>query len=202
MRILPLFGLRTAVCSAAAIALTILSVVSPAFSQVPSSTWVQLSTPVKPSARSSCSMAYDPVSRKTILFGGYDGLRNFNDTWTFDGKNWKHITTAVAPPARAGASAAYDATLKQVVLFGGFNGQYLNDTWMWNGATSTWTQTTPAHQPVAETLPMLFADPVSGRVDEFGGYDGRFYQITTWRWRSGDWHKLAPARSPSERSAA
>jgi hypothetical protein len=75
--------------------------------------------------------------------------------------------------------------LKQVVLFGGFNGQYLNDTWMWNGATST-----PAHQPVPETLPMLFPDPISGRVDEFGGYDGRFYQMTTWRWRSGDWHKL------------
>jgi hypothetical protein len=39
-------------------------------------------------------------------------------------------------------------------------------------------------------LTMLFADPLSGRVDEFGGYDGRFYQMTTWRWRSGDWHKL------------
>src|ERR1700704_3312626 len=116
MRILPLRGLRTAVCSAAAIALTILSVVSPAFSQVPSSTWVHLSTPVKPSARSSCSMAYDPVSQKTVLFGGYDGSRHLNDTWTFDGKNWKHIATAVAPPARAAASAAYAPTLKAVLV--------------------------------------------------------------------------------------
>jgi hypothetical protein len=49
---------------------------------------------------------------------------------------------------------------------------------------------------------MLFADPLGGRVDEFGGYDGRFYQMTTWRWRSGDWHKLAPAHSPSARAAA
>jgi Galactose oxidase, central domain len=179
MRILPLCGLLTAVCSVAAVALTVLSVVNPAFSQVPSSTWVHLSTPVKPSARSSCSMAYDPVSQKTVLFGGYDGSRHLNDTWTFDGKYWKHITTAVAPPARAAASAAYDATLKQVVLFGGYNGQYLNDTWTWNGATSTWTQAKPTHQPVPETLPMLFPDPITGHVDEFGGYDGMFYQLTT-----------------------
>src|SRR3984893_14692035 len=137
MEILPCCSLRTALCSVAAVALTVLSAVGPTFSQVPSSTWVQLHSPVKPSARHSYSMAYDPVSQKTVLFGGYDGSRHLNDTWTFDGKNWKHIATAAAPPARAGASAAYDATLKQVVLFGGFNGHYLNDTWMWNGATST-----------------------------------------------------------------
>src|SRR3979411_1352464 len=118
MRILPFCSLRTALWSVAAVALTVLSVNSPPFSQVPSSTWVQLHSAVKPSARSSCSMAYDPVSQKTVLFGGYDGSRHLNDPWTFDGRNWKHITPAVAPPARAAGSAAYDATLKQVVLFG------------------------------------------------------------------------------------
>jgi hypothetical protein len=149
-------------------------------------------------------MVYDPISQKTIMFGGYDGSQHLNDTWTFDGKNWQQIVTAVAPPPRAAAAAAYDATLKRVILFGGFNGQYLNDTWIWNGAATvpTWTQARPTHQPVPETLPMLFADPISGHVDEFGGYDGRFYQLTSWRWRQGDWHRLLPAQFPSARAAA
>jgi hypothetical protein len=136
------------------------------------------------------------------MFGGWDGSKHLNDTWTFDGTNWKLVKTATTPPPRAAASAAYDATLKQVVMFGGYNGQYLSDTWIWDGATRTWTQATPVHHPVAETEPMLFADPFSGHVDEFGGYDGRFYQYTSWRWRAGDWHKLFPKQYPSARSAA
>jgi len=147
-------------------------------------------------------MVYDPVSQKTVLFGGYNGSTWVNDTWTFNGTKWKHIKTAVAPPARAAAGATFDAKLQQVVLFGGFNGQYLNDTWFWNGATSTWTQAVPTHQPKAVTLPMLFPDPLTGSADIFGGYDGRFYQSTSYRWVNGDWHKLHPKQSPSARAAA
>src|SRR5260370_15735147 len=202
MRILPLCVLRSAIWSVATVALTVFSVVSPAFSQIPSSTWVQLNPSRKPLLRAACTMVYDPVSQKTVMFGGFTRSRYLNDTWTFDGTNWKRIRTAVKPAARAAASAAYDTTLKQVVLFGGYNGQYLNDTWMWNGATSTWTRATPAHQPVPATLPMLFLDPVSGRVDEFGGYDGMFYQLTTWRWKDGAWHKLFLQPGPSAPAAA
>jgi hypothetical protein len=192
------YDIRSAVLTTAAVALTVLS----AFGQVPSSTWVQLNLKKKPPARSGCVMIYDPVSQKTVLFGGYDGTQHVNDTWTFDGKKWKLIKTSVAPPARSAAGAAFDAKLQQVVIFGGYNGQYLNDTWMWNGATSTWTQAAPTHQPTAETLPMLFPDPISGRADLFGGYDGKFYQSTSWRWSNGDWHKLSPKQSPSARAAA
>jgi hypothetical protein len=34
-------------------------------------------------------MAYDPARARTVLFGGYDGQRNFNDTWEFDGSAWR-----------------------------------------------------------------------------------------------------------------
>src|SRR5260370_14746422 len=98
------------------------------------------------------------------MFGGFTRSRSLNDTWTFDGTNWKRIRTAGKPAARAAASAAYDTTLKQVVLFGGYNGQYLDDTWTSNGATSTGTQATAPHQPLPDTLPMLVADPMSARI--------------------------------------
>ena len=83
MQIFPFRGLRTAICSAAAVVLTAVS----AFSQLPSSTWVRLNPPRKPLARAACAMVYDPVSQKTVMFGGFSRRRYLNDTWTFDGKN-------------------------------------------------------------------------------------------------------------------
>lgn len=173
-----------------------------AFAQPPSSTWTQLSPSKSPSARDAIVMVYDRTSQKTTLFGGWDGSKYLNDTWTFDGKNWKKIRVTGAPPARAAAGAVYDSKLKQVVLFGGYNGQYLSDTWLWNGATSTWTEVAPARRPPAETGPMLFPDPLNGRADEFGGYDGRFFVLGTWRWRNDDWHLLPFKGSASGRAGA
>jgi hypothetical protein len=175
---------------------------SSAFAQPPSSTWTQLNPSNHPSARDSMVMVYDPVSQKTILFGGWDGSKHLNDTWTFDGKNWREIHVMCPPPARAGAGAVYDSQLKRVVLFGGFNGHYLDDTWLWNGATSTWTKTTPADRPPAETGPMLFPDPLNGRADEFGGYDGKFFKLGTWSWWNDDWHLLPFEGSASGRAGA
>jgi hypothetical protein len=148
-------------------------------------------------------MAYDPVSQKTVMFGGYRRGGYYADTWTFDGSDWKKQKSSVAPSARAAASMAFDATLQKLVLFGGWNGQnYLGDTWVWDGATAAWTQMNPAGSPQPMTGPMLFPDPRSGRVDNFGGFDGRFYSLTTWRWRDGTWHKLHPAEFPSARGSA
>jgi hypothetical protein len=71
-------------------------------------------------------MTYDPVSGKTIAFGGLDGTGYRNDTWSFDGTSWAQIATPSAPPARAAAQMTYDSVTQKVVLFGGFNGTYLN----------------------------------------------------------------------------
>jgi hypothetical protein len=148
-------------------------------------------------------MAYDPVSQKIVMFGGYGRYRYFNDTWTFDGTNWKRQKTSSAPSARAAASMAFDKVLQKLVLYGGWDGQhYQGDTWTWDGATSTWTPETAVRSPEPVTGPMLFSDPHNGRVDNFGGFDGQFYSLTTWRWRDGSWHKLHPAETPSARGSA
>jgi len=169
----------------------------------PASKWVKLKPANSPSARAAAAMAYDPVSQRIVLFGGFGTTSYFDETWTFDGTTWTLVPTSVAPPARAAAGIAYDSWLKKLVLFGGFaNDQYMGDTWVWDGASSTWTeiQTTKGTHP--ETLPMVFPDPLSGRVDYYGGYDGQFYSLTTWRFRAGDWHNVQPAEFPSARAAA
>ena len=138
--------------------------------------WTQLNPANAFPARTAFASAYDPVSKKIVVFGGEDDSGQLSETWTFDGATWTQIETSVAPPARADASMAYDARTHKLILFGGFQGfTLLNDTWMWDGATSTWTQAAPTFVPPAATGPMLFTDPADGHADMFGGYEGRFY---------------------------
>jgi len=164
--------------------------------------WVQIFPAISPSAREGPMVAYDPVSRKVVLFGGLDSTNYLNDTWTFDGANWTQVTTPVAPPVRVVGAMAYDAASRKLVLFGGYNGHFLGDTWLWDGATSTWTQATPQHSPKPATGPMAFSDPLVGHVDVYGGFDGRFYDLDTWRWTGTTWRHLNPTNIPSARSAA
>ena len=167
-----------------------------------SANWVQLSPATSPPARSYLAMAYDPVSGKIVMFGGFDGNAYLNDTWTFDGVTWTQVTANTPPPARAAAQMAYDSVTQKIVLFGGYNGaNYLGDTWLWDGTISQWTSVTTAHRPRAVTGPMLFPDP-NGRVDLFGGFDGHFYQLAMWQWTGTDWRRLAPATVPFARSSA
>ena len=164
--------------------------------------WVQLSPTNSPPVRSYLAMTYDPASGKIIMFGGFDGTRYLNDTWTFDGVTWTEVATNTRPPARAAAQMAYDSVTRKVVLFGGYDGtNYLGDTWLWDGTTSQWTQAAPTHHPRPVTGPMLFPDP-NGRVDLFGGFDGHFYQLTMWQWTGFDWRRLSPATVPYARSSA
>src|SRR4029450_9365852 len=68
-----------------------------------SASWVQLSPPISPPARSYPAMTYDPASGKIIMFGGSDENGYLNDTWAFDGVTWTQVATDTPPPARAAA---------------------------------------------------------------------------------------------------
>jgi Galactose oxidase, central domain len=176
---------------------------SPCSAQPPAtSAWQQLS-PATPLPRlAAMASAFDPVSGRLVVFGGFDAAMYHNDTWTFDGTTWTKEITPVAPSARAAAGIAYDSVSHKLVLFGGFNGQYLNDTWLWDGATSSWTHAITATTPVKVTSPMVFTDPLNGHANTYGGYSGQFYQLTTYQWTGSDWTQLHPAHSPSARSSA
>ena len=62
--------------------------------------WVPLSPPASPGARSGAAMAFDPAINKMVLFGGYGGkypnFRLFSDTWTYDGTTWTQESPATA----------------------------------------------------------------------------------------------------------
>ncbi|NTV62184.1 MAG: hypothetical protein HGA65_01435 [Oscillochloris sp.] len=68
----------------------------------------------------------------------------------------------------------YDEARGQVVLFGGrgYGGEYLNDTWTWDG--NSWTQLNPANSPTARSRHSMAYAATEQRIILFGGmnYDG------------------------------
>lgn len=88
-----------------------------------------LGTP--PRARSGASAIYDPVRRRMLLFGGFDGAEK-NDVWSLslDGTpTWNELAPSGAPPLpRDHHSAVYDPWFDRMVVFGGRDGsQFFSD---------------------------------------------------------------------------
>lgn len=50
--------------------------------------------------RASFASAYDPISKKIAIFGGFNASNSLNETWRFDGTTWVQVKTSVAPSAR------------------------------------------------------------------------------------------------------
>jgi Galactose oxidase, central domain len=159
--------------------------------------WVRHPPVASPSPRAYMASAYDPVSEKFVIFGGYDAAY-LSETWTYDGTTWTQEVTPLSPSPRSGASMAFDAVQGVLVLFGGYNGNPLDDTWLWNGATSTWTRAAPSEHPIGLSGPMLFTDPVNGHVDLFGGIAAPpdTFTCRMSQWNGSTWIHLQPNNSP------
>ncbi|HTA78263.1 MAG TPA: kelch repeat-containing protein, partial [Terracidiphilus sp.] len=144
-----------------------------------------------PSARDAAVMVYDAAQGNVVLFGGstLGSPSAVGDTWVWNGTTWTNVTPASAansPSARSDYSMVYDAALGQVVLFGGedASGNYLNDTWTWNG--TTWTQANSAG-PSARYAQGMAYDPVLGEVVMWGGENSNGYLNDTWVWNGTTW---------------
>lgn len=117
-----------------------------------------------PSTRAFSRMAYDPVRRRVVLFGGvagFGGMR-LRDTWEWDGASWSQIaTTGPDPAADWGVFLAWDADRRRVELFGNKN------AWEWDGAR--WTQV---------AMPSLW--PGLGMPEGLAAYDGPRHKMILW----------------------
>jgi hypothetical protein len=90
-----------------------------------------------PRARSGATMAYDPASKKMLLFGGAGMLWGgkggkdsilLDDTWAYDPalNTWTEVPTgALRPPARSDYAMVYDQRSGKIIMFGGSGGERL-----------------------------------------------------------------------------
>ena len=169
--------------------------------------WIQMHPAVSPPARDSAAMAYDAVSQKVVLFGGYWAFGIANDTWTWDGSNWTQMNPLNSPSPRVNPGMAFDPMHGNTVLFGGEQPEtplWFADTWIWSG--SNWQQISSDNPPPARAGQVLAYDPALQTVIMMGGTAGK--QITgpyswsqdlrqdTWAWNGETWIQWFPATPP------
>ncbi len=164
---------------------------------------------LEPSPRSGAALAYDPVTRTTILFGGQTADDIIGDTWSWNGSGWTRLHPSASPPARAWAALAFDTGTGRLVLFGGTGPtargggdvcRCFGDTWTWDG--TTWRRHTGAG-PSARVMSGMAGDPATGGILLFGGDTGgkgTTFLADTWLWKKGVWTQ-SRAVGPSARDA-
>ena len=164
------------------------------------SDWVHQTPSTSPPPRYGAGLAFDPVTQRILLFGGYGDAGELNDTWSWNGTTWNELHPATAPSSRTYVAMSSDPARNGVLLFGGYNffsGSDLNDTWFWNG--TSWKQQLPVTSPPARSFSGLAPDP-TGKLILFGGTLALQNRGDTWSWDGGNWTLRASVSSPEARA--
>jgi hypothetical protein len=168
--------------------------------------WAQVTSTKGPSARSDAGLAYDPVRKSLILFGGttYYGSDTSGETWEWTSTSgWAQLKPSASPDPMFGHGMVTDTVRGKILLFGGFSYQtwsgadaggvppkrdpMRNEVWEWDGAKLTWTNrtpTVPAQAPQARQYPALAFDEARQKLFLF---DGQRYNWNTGSSTSSFW---------------
>jgi cysteine-rich repeat protein len=97
--------------------------------------WTENTTSTSnPSGRRSAQLAYDPVARRLVLFGGETTLGAITtelfDTWTYEAGQWT-LRSILGPHPTQTPTLAWDDAAKQMVLFAQGNTWRLDATFTW-----------------------------------------------------------------------
>src|ERR1017187_2155756 len=162
-------------------------------------------------------MAYSTAAQKVYLFGGFDGTDYYSDIYSYDipSNTWTLISPAggITPSGRYRFGFAYDSVNNIFLLYGGQNASgILGDTWVFNPATSAWTQLTPAQSPPIAASPVWARLAYDSDHNSFvlaqqgqGGYFGGIwtpYAIQTWLFRYAGSGPNAGTSAPTTHPAA
>jgi hypothetical protein len=179
--------------------------------------WTELKPNTKPDRRAQSVMWYDPLAKKTILYGGVgaknieEHAKRFSDMWSFDGTNWTRITEEATPGIRFAPQIAIDPDTGKLLMFGGLRATvdeddrvtqfYDNDLWIWDGASSSWSEVQTDHAPPPRQNAAFEFDAASGKFVLFGGFSEGFYLSDRWIWDGQTWQVVPDTPSFRRRSA-
>lgn len=156
---------------------------------ISSNSWAPVSSVNAPAARVSFvgrwwgTSSNAAISRKVMVWGGYDGNATYYDTggiYDLDTNTWTATSTgANCPSVRYGSSFIW--TGSKMLIWGGWNGaNVLNTGGLYDIATNTWAATSIANCPEARTA---FTAPWWGNT----GNNNTSYRLMIW----GGWDNVA-----------
>jgi cysteine-rich repeat protein len=149
--------------------------------------WTRRLPILVPPARLGHVLTYDPVRKRTVMFGGFNQSTTLRTTFEWNGDNWTQVTTATVPPAGADnlaapdAFAAYDEEGSRVVLATG------TETWLYDGVN--WRLRSSTTMPRKMMFHRIVADIARGTLVLFGGSDFSTGErlAETWLWNGASW---------------
>ena len=144
-----------------------------------------------PTGRDGHNMAYDPISDRVLLYGGYDG-EYFGDLWAWEGTSgtWANLTPTPLPQswpqARHSVAMAVAMGLNRLVIFGGYAGDIRGDLWERDLPQGGWRERTPKsqdeHWPGARSGSAMAWDSRRERLLLFGGFGREAVGNAVWEW--------------------
>jgi len=125
-------------------------------------TWSSIPNPTPgttgPTARFDAQMCYDATTGSLILFGGQGAggsTDRYGDTWLLAGTTWVPMAPTTSPSDRSlFAMTSRTAPYNDIVLVGGRDvaNVRLNETWRWDGASTSWQLITANNGTVPVTF--------------------------------------------------
>jgi len=84
--------------------------------------WSELKLKVQPPQRANSRLAYDPIAKKVVLFGGDRLDELMSDTWIFDvvAQEWSEAEPKKAPAPRGGHALLWLPKARKILLVGGY----------------------------------------------------------------------------------
>ncbi|MCI4363902.1 MAG: hypothetical protein L3K13_06345, partial [Thermoplasmata archaeon] len=154
--------------------------------------WAKIAPRASPSARFGASMAADPNTGKTLLFGGCGIVCPLGDTWSFANGKWTQLHPSSSPSARYFASLTYDSSDSMMVLFGGCEGGHRScpdgDTWIFT--SGEWVNATGSTGPTPPARFGAGSDGSSGFTILFGGMGASGGLNDLWWFENFTWQLL------------
>jgi hypothetical protein len=175
--------------------------------------WIHKLPAHTPPVRIGATMAYDPILKRVVLFGGVPTTGSkadqiLGDMWAWNGTDWSTVAALAFPPPRA--YGVMQTTAAGVLLFGGAAkgtcaggvvcAGPVADTWLFTGVT--WMQLSPAASPPARWGHVMADSPDTHTTLLFGGRDATQVFRDTWSFDGTGWTRLGKVGAPGPSSGA
>jgi hypothetical protein len=99
--------------------------------------------PLNDSLVFNTNMAYNAAEHQLVRFGGWNGRKRLQSTWTFRRSVWKKCETSNTPAARNHSIMVYDPENRECVLYGGHDGENVFGD-IWSYRQGRWSQLSEA----------------------------------------------------------